>query len=234
MGPKKVGKLARMHGRGKKIPRIHGQGEDFLTDSLHFKRHEVSASGRAAKEKLGNRLCQVREMRGLTLQDLSSRTGIDIAVLERVENNQVIPPLGELVKLGKALEMQMGYFISPGIDTDMTVARADSRRRISRYGERRSGQYGYFYESLAPDKANRLMEPFLVTLLPAEIEDLSFHDGQEFIFVLEGEVKVQVGKQVETLQPGDAIYYDSQRPHLIKCLGKKPAKILAVLYTESR
>jgi quercetin dioxygenase-like cupin family protein len=234
MSPRKDGKLARRRKRGEKSPALHRGGEDFLTDSLHFTRHEISSSDPAGKGKLGNRIREVREMRGLTLQDLSSRTGIEIAVLERVETNQLIPPLGELIKLGKALEMQMGYFISPGIDTDMTVVRAQARRRIARYGERRSEQYGYHYESLAPEKANRMMEPFLVTLLPSKIKDLSTHDGQEFIFVLEGEVKAQVGKQVETLQPGDAIYYDSKRPHLIKCLGKKPAKILAVLYTESR
>ncbi len=78
------------------------------------------------------------------------------------------------------------------------------------------------------------MEPFLVTLVPAEIQEMSIHDGQEFIFVLEGEVKAQVGEQVETLYPGDALYYDSNRPHLIQCQGKRPAKILAVLYTRAR
>lgn len=234
MSPRKERKPARRQEKGKRSPALHREGEDFLTDSVHFKRREVSSPGPAAKGTLGNRIREVREMRGLSLQDLSSRTGIETGVLERVEKNQVIPPLGELVKLGKALEMQMGYFISPGIETDMTVVRAQSRRPIARFGEKRSEQYGYYYESLAPDKANRSLEPFFVTLLPVEIEDISSHDGQEFIFVLEGEVKAQVGKQVETLQPGDAIYYDSKRPHLIKCLGKKPAKIIAVLYTESR
>ena len=58
--------------------------------------------------------------------------------------------------------------------------------------------------------------------------------NRSILGVLEGKVKARVGKQVETLQPGDAIYYDSKRPHLIKCLGKKPAKILAVLYAGLR
>jgi quercetin dioxygenase-like cupin family protein/DNA-binding XRE family transcriptional regulator len=234
MSQRKDGKLARGQKRGKKRPAVYGEGEDFLTASLHFKGHEVSSSGLAGKGNLGNRLRQVREMRGLTLQDLSSRTGIDTAVLQSVENNQIIPPLGELVKLGKALEMQMGYFISPGIDTDMTVVRAHSRRRVARYGEKRSERAGYYYESLAPEKANRRMEPFLVTLIPVEIDELSTHDGQEFIFILEGEVKARVGKQEEILQPGDALYFDSNRPHLITCAGGKPAKILAVLYTGAR
>ncbi len=186
------------------------------------------------KDKLGDRIRQAREMRGLTLKDLSTRTGIAVDVLERVERNEIIPPLGELIRLGKAVEMKMGYFISPGVDKPMTVVRADSRPAISRFGKKRSEQYGYFYESLAPEKANRFMEPFLIGMIPSEVKDLSSHDGQEFIFVLEGQIVAQVGDQSEVLKPGDAIYYDSNKPHLVKCAGDEPAKILAVLYTGSK
>jgi transcriptional regulator with XRE-family HTH domain len=234
MSEKKEKKLSPGPGKRKGAMALHGAGEDLLTDSRHSIRHEGSPSARLPKETLGSRIQKVRKMRGLSLEDLSSRTGIEVGMLEKVESDLFIPPLGELIKLGKALEMQMGYFISPGVDTDMTVVRAHSRRRVSRYGEKRSKRYGYFYESLAPEKGNRLMEPFLVTLVPADIQEMSIHDGQEFIFVLEGEVKAQVGEQTEILYPGDALYYDSNRPHLLQCLGKKPAKILAVLYTRAR
>ena len=84
---------------------------------------------------------------------------------------------------------------------------------------------------LAPEKANRVMEPFMITRVPSGVTELSSHDGQEFIFVLEGEIRAQVMGQVEVLRPGDAVYYDSSNPHLVKCAGEKPAKILAVLYT---
>jgi quercetin dioxygenase-like cupin family protein len=95
-------------------------------------------------------------------------------------------------------------------------------------------QYGYFYESLAPEKADRLMEPFIVTLVPTDKEEFSTHAGQEFLYVLEGEMKVQVGDRVEFLKPGDAVYYDSNQPHLVKCVGANVTKILAVLYTGSK
>lgn len=208
---------------------------DLLTDPSHFQRL-AAAPGVAAREKenLGDRIRKAREMRGLTLGDLSSRTGISMEVLERIESNEMIPPLGELIKLGKAVEMKMGYFISPGVEKPMTVVRSDSRPAVSRYGKRRSEQYGYFYESLAPEKANRFMEPFLITMVPTDVTELSSHDGQEFIFVLEGEMKAQVGGQVEVLRAGDAVYYDSSCPHLVKCVGDRPAKILAVLYTGSK
>ena len=202
--------------------------DDFLTDLSQ--RSQMDAKDKE-KGYLGERIQEARKMRGLTVKDISSRTGIDVAILKRIESGEVIPPLGQLIKLGKALDMQMGYFISPGVDKPVTVVRADQRQSISRYGEKKSEQHGYYYESLAPEKGNRLMEPFIVTLLPTDAEEFSSHDGQEFLFVLEGEMKVQVGDQVELLRTGDAIYYDSNQPHLVKSAGDSKTRILAVLYT---
>ena len=204
--------------------------DDLLTDVTNLARIEAVEEG---KESLGDRIRRVRGMRGLTVKDLSSRTGIDADTLGRVESSKLVPALGQLVRLGKALDMKMGYFISPGIDKPMTVVRKHERRPVSRYGEGKSMLYGYSYESLAPDKANRLMEPFIVTLVPAETEEFSTHAGQEFLYVLEGEIKVQVREHSDFLKPGDAVYYDSNQPHLVRCAGNTPAKVLAVLYAGS-
>jgi quercetin dioxygenase-like cupin family protein len=216
----------------KRKPQVRARGhEDFLTAS-----NDTASAGAApggapvGKRSLGERIREAREMRGLTLQDLSSRSGVSVDGLERVEANRAIPPLGQLVRLGKALEMKMGYFLSAGVDKPMCVVRSDARPTVARHGKQRSEQYGYVYESLAPEKTNRLMEPFLVTLTPTEFGEFSSHDGQEFLFVLEGEIRVQVGKEVEVLHPGDSIYYDSSHSHLVKCYGSKPAKILAVIH----
>ena len=206
---------------------------DLLTDPAHHRIPEHAAKG-PSKQTLGSRIHEARQLRGLTLQDLSSRTGISLETLEKVEANKMIPPLGELIKLGKALEMKMGYFISPGVEKPMTVVHSDKRPVVSRHGKKKSEQYGYFYESLAPEKADRFMEPFLITMVPSEVKELSTHDGQEFIFVLEGEMRAQVGDQVEILKAGDAVYYDSSHSHLVKCHGDRPAKILAVLYPGSK
>jgi transcriptional regulator with XRE-family HTH domain len=204
--------------------------DDFLTDVAHVA--PVKEVGRK-EESLSDRIRMVREMRGLTIKDLSSRTGIDAETLIRIESGKVVPALGQLVKLGKALDMKMGYFISPGIDEPLTVVRKHERRSVSRYGEAKSMLYGYSYESLAPDKANRLMEPFIVSLVPTQIQEFSTHAGQEFIYVLEGEIKVQVGDRADSLKPGDAVYYDSNQPHSVRCAGTTPAKVLAVLYAGS-
>jgi transcriptional regulator with XRE-family HTH domain len=210
--------------------RATARHDDFLTDVAHVAPvKEVEGK----EESLSDRIRMVREMRGLTIKDLSSRTGIDAETLIRIESGKVVPALGQLVKLGKALDMKMGYFISPGIDEPLTVVRKHERRSVSRYGEAKSVLYGYSYESLAPDKANRLMEPFIVSLVPTQIQEFSTHAGQEFIYVLEGEIKVRVGDRADSLKPGDAVYYDSNQPHSVRCAGTTPAKVLAVLYAGS-
>ena len=229
----KEGKAIKSKKIGKDLQRRHDDHGDLLTDPSHHRIPGPPPKG-PSKQTLGSRIHEARYLRGLTLQDLSSRTGISLETLEKVEANKMIPPLGELIKLGKALEMKMGYFISPGVEKPMTVVHSDKRPVVSRHGKKKSEQYGYFYESLAPEKADRFMEPFLITMVPSEVKELSSHDGQEFIFVLEGEMRAQVGDQVEILKPGDAVYYDSSNPHLVKCHGDKPTKILAVLYPGSK
>jgi len=226
----KKAKRTSARGRSKSSKYGFTGSDDFLTDLSHV---EHPAVGPKEGELLGDRVRSARQMRGLTLQDLSSRTGINMDTLKGVESNEMIPPLGELIKIGKALETKMGYFISPGVDKPMTVVRADQRRPISRHGERRSERYGYSYESLAPEKANRSMEPFIVTLLPTDVEEPSTHDGQEFLFVLEGQMMARVGDQTEFLGPGDAIYYDSSQPHFVRCIDGSETKILAVIYPGS-
>jgi quercetin dioxygenase-like cupin family protein len=73
------------------------------------------------------------------------------------------------------------------------------------------------------------MEPFLVTLYPTESLEPSTHEGQEFLYVLEGEIVVELEGKDHRLGPGDAIYYDSIDTHLVRAGGDQPAKIVAVL-----
>ena len=218
--------------------------EDFLSDiTSHLAGRDKekdfmdSISHEALKEDIvvnvGERVKNVRENRGLSLQDISLRTDIDVSTLEQIEAGTIAPPLGSVIKLAKALEMKMGYFISGEEDRAYTIVRHTDRKVVSRYDSQKGRSYGYEYESLAPHKKDRHMEPFLVTLEPAETEEeRSTHDGQEFIWVLQGKMEVRLGGEIHILEPGDAIYYDSTVPHLVKCHGTETTKILAVLYAE--
>ncbi|MFO7599348.1 MAG: cupin domain-containing protein [Candidatus Desulfacyla sp.] len=222
----------------------HDAHRDYLTDvSSQFGRRDQerdfldSISQGPPQEDIqvnvGERVKAVREKRNLSLQDISQRTDLSVSLLEGIENGSVAPPLGTVIKLAKALDLKMGYFISGEEDRPYTIVRKDDRKVVSRYDSQKGAYYGYGYESLAPHKTDRHMEPFLVTLDPAETEEeRSTHDGQEFIYVLEGTMEVRLGEEVHLLKPGDAIYYDSTVPHLVKCHGQERTRILAVLYSE--
>lgn len=208
---------------------LEGRGEERdLTASIS---HEPAKKDIVVN--VGERVKKVRESRNLSLQDISLRTDIDVSTLEQIEAGTIAPPLGSIIKLAKALEMKMGYFISGEEDRAYTIVRHTDRKVVSRYDSQTGKYYGYEYESLAPHKRDRHMEPFLVTLEPAETEEeRSTHDGQEFIWVLQGKMEVRLGGEIHILEPGDAIYYDSTVPHLVKCHGTETTKILAVLYAE--
>jgi len=217
--------------------------DDFLAQVSQFTSRDeekdfMESIGRESPQEnftlnVGERVKGAREKRGLSLLDISRRTGIEVSLLSEIEEGQSAPPLGTIIKLAKALEMKMGYFISGEELRPFTIVRRGDRKAISRYDSKRDKHYGYGYESLAPYKRDRHMEPFLVTLQPAATEEeRSAHDGQEFIFVLTGSMEVRLGEEIHVLEPGDAIYYDSTVPHLVKCHGQETTKILAVLYTE--
>ncbi len=210
------------------------QEEDFLRGVA-----KVAAMAPLAQPSsdlpVGQRVRELREEAGLSLTDLAQRTGLSEEALAEIESDAASPPLGVLIKLGKALGMKLGTLIAGGEDRPYTVVRVGDRQRMSRYASQRGSAYGYTYEALAPQKKNRSMEPFLVTLQPAaEDAPPSSHDGEEFIFVLSGQMEAIVGEARELLSAGDSIYYDSLVPHLLRPHGDAPAVILAVIFASGR
>lgn len=184
---------------------------------------------------VGARVKATRLEKALSLQDVAQRTGFPESMIAQIEGGAILPPLGDLVKLARALEMKMGYLLVQGESKPYTVVRKKNRKPVSRYGSQKTIRYGYSYESLAPEKQERNMEPFLVTLEPtSKDEPPSTHDGEEFIFVLEGEIEVLLGEKKELLSPEDSIYYDSSLPHRVRSVGDRSARIVAVLYTQEK
>ncbi len=185
--------------------------------------------------KVGEKIRELREDQALSLDELAGRTGISAAVINQIEGHMVSPPLGTLIKLARALGVDTGYFFRPeeGKPVNYSLVRHDERKRVSRVASKEGVNYGYEYESLGYDLADRKMEPFFITLKPSPFEDkgLSIHEGEEFIYVLEGEMEVALGGHKDVLHPGDSIYYKSTTPHRVGAHGEKETRIIAVLIT---
>ncbi len=185
---------------------------------------------------VGEKIKRLRIEKGLSLKEMAERTGFSSALLSQVENHLVSPSLGTIIKIAKALGVAVGYFLDLGAGEPYTIVRKNERRSVSRFASKDGVSYGYRYESLGYGKKGRHMEPFFITLEPPTVKDLklSVHEGEEFIFVLEGEMEVILGDHTDVLRPGDAIYYDSSIPHRVQCHGEKKTKILAVLYAPTQ
>lgn len=185
----------------------------------------------AGEIKVGEKIKQFRETKGLSLQDLADRTGFSPAFISQIENHLISPPLGALIKIAHGLELEIGKFFDQSGTAPFTIVRKHERKPTSRVASKEGVRYGYSYESLAPDKINRKMEPFLVTLEPGAKKGLPYsHEGEEFLFVLEGRVEIQLGNYTDILEPGDSIYYDSTVPHRVSSADDTPARIVAVIY----
>lgn len=190
---------------------------------------EIADSKKEDTEEIGQRVANLRKDKGLSLEELASLTGFDISFLSDIENNRIHPQLGTLIKLSKALDAAVGRIISGVGDKPYSVTRKADRKTISRSTSQKGEKDIYVYRDLAPEVKGRHMEALIVQLAEGPNEERSMHEGEEFIFVLDGVVVLEIGEEVFDLEPGDSAYYLSTTPHLVASK-KGHATIVAVLY----
>lgn len=190
---------------------------------------DISKDPPKSVEEIGMRIKSIREEKGLTLDQLSKLTGFNVDLLASIESNQVQPQLGTIIKLSKALDSAFGRIVSGIGDKLYSVTRKNEQKIVSRSTSKKGRKQVYTYKSLAPEVKGRHMEALIVQLEENPDDEMSVHEGEEFIYVLDGVVVIIIGEDKFDLEPGDSIYYLSTIPHLIAAKSGK-ATILAVLY----
>ena len=182
--------------------------------------------------KVGQRIKAVMEKKGITLEELAGRTGISADLIRLVEEEDVYPSLGPLLKISRALGVRLGTFLDDQVSRDPLIIRRRERTQELSMLRSKTAPVALQFYSLGRGKTDRHMEPFFVELLPESAVDkhLSSHEGEEFIVVHSGRVEITYGREVHQLDAGDSIYYNSIVPHYVACLGDTPASIYAVLY----
>jgi len=190
---------------------------------------EISHAPAKSIEDVGQRVRKIREEKGLSLEELSRLTGFDVSLLASIEKDETQPQLGTVIKLSKALDSAFGRLVSGVGDKLYSITRRNERRTISRSTSHQGKKQLYIYKSLAPDVKGRHMEALIVQLEEDPDKEVSVHEGEEFIFVLDGEVELGIGEDNFELEAGDSAYYLSTTPHHIAAKSGK-ATILAVLY----
>ena len=190
---------------------------------------EIEAGGSAAREeRVGERIKRLRTDKGVSLEALAEATGCSTDELMSYENGTAQPQLGALMKLSRALDTVFGKLLSGEGQKSYAVIRKETGIPVERSAtEGQKKIYSYF--SLGSQIKGRHMEPLIVHLEESPHGKPSVHDGEEFIHVLEGSVRLVIDQETHELEPGDSVYYKSTVPHLIAAARGK-AVILAVLY----
>ncbi|NDY55924.1 cupin domain-containing protein [Desulfovibrio sulfodismutans] len=187
-------------------------------------------------KKLGERIRAFRELQDLSREEMAERTGLSLEFLTSLEEDDITPSLGPLLKVSRALGVRLGTFMDGEAGSDCCLVRCTDLgggdEVVLHTGAAKKGE-GLTFHSLGAGKSDRHMEPFFIEMQPgAEGCDtsLSSHEGEEFIVVVSGQVEVVMARETHVLSPGDSIYFNSIVPHHVGCAGTEPAQIYAVLY----
>lgn len=185
---------------------------------------------------LGTTLRAIRKAQGLTLAQLSQRSGLPLSTLSKVETGQMSLSFEKLLALADSLGVDIGEIVSGGEERGGLVT---ARRSITRAGEGRILETAtYHYEYLCADLTVKQMTPIVITVKARsrlEFGDLSSHPGEEFILVLEGTLDFfSTHYETVTLNKGDSIYFDSTMGHANASAGPDDAVILDVCTGRAR
>lgn len=181
---------------------------------------------------VGQRIRDRMEEKGVTVEKLATETGLEQRFIRGLLQDNVSPSLGPLLKVARALGVNLGGILDDHSGKDPLIVRRTHRaEKLNMLREKDSPVAAKFY-SLGTGKADRHMEPFFVELLPesSKGKTLSSHEGEEFIIVYSGKVEIVYGEDVFQLESGDSVYYNSSTPHNVSCLGDQIATIYAVLF----
>ena len=182
---------------------------------------------------VGQKIKAIREAKQISVEEIVERTGLAQEQIERIEGNIDIPSLAPLIKIARALGVRLGTFLDDQDETGAVVCRKEEHtdNSISFSNNALRARTHMQYHSLSASKADRHMEPFIIDVEATEETsyELSSHEGEEFIYVMEGVLEVAYGKKHHVIEAGDSIYYDSIVPHHVHGYNGQAAKIIAVV-----
>ena len=158
-----------------------------------------------------------------------------VTVIEKLEAGEVPPSLAPLIKLTRALGVRLGTLMDDDETYGPAYISTDQMEEVERVKSlqtaKDAGDLSYF--SLAAGRPSRHMDPFIITVSPTgeATHKLDSHEGEEWLYGMEGEIEIEYGNETYVLGPGESIYYDSIVPHQVRAHNGQNAKFLACVYT---
>jgi quercetin dioxygenase-like cupin family protein len=171
---------------------------------------------------IGERIRKARNKKKVTLDQVANDTGCSIDYLRKIESGKLIPPVGTLLQISRALEIDSGLLLRE----QESVA----KNRIRQYAKRTEN---YAYTTLTPGAENKRLKAFRVTIeAMQDHKGVGYqHEGEEFVYVLTGAIEITVGDHVNRLKEGQTLHFNSGVRHQLRNVGRKKAELLVVIYT---
>ncbi len=177
---------------------------------------------RKLEDSFGSMIRKLREEKGLTMEGLSRDTGYPPEVLRDVEEGKIAPPVSLVLQLSRTLKT----------DIEPLQARQEKEASKKRVKGHKKRVASYAYTPLTQPTAGEHLRAYLVTVEPkTEHKGVEYHhEGEEFVYVLEGEVIVRVGQNSRALKEGDTFHFNSSLHHTHSNPTNQKAELLVVIY----
>jgi len=183
--------------------------------------------------QVGPKITAIRQGKKVAIEELAERCGFTVQLTEKIERGETLPSLGHLIKIARVLGVRLGTFLDDADHLGPVISRKGTAQPGTGFSTSNNDTgSGLTFHPLAGEKSGRHFEPFLIDISasPESATRLSAHEGEEFIYVLAGEIEIAYGKELYLLSEGDSIYYDSVVDHHVHSANGEAAKILAVVY----
>jgi quercetin dioxygenase-like cupin family protein len=170
---------------------------------------------------VGKKIKKARTDKKITFDTLANETGFSIDFLKKVEAGKITPPVGSLLQISRALEIDSGDLLKDEEDRMQDRIKAYTKRTAS-----------YAYTTLTPGAENKHLKAFRVKIDAMKDHDgVSYnHEGEEFVYVLEGTIEVVVGEHINTVSAGESLHFNSGIQHLLRNVGETDAELIVVIY----
>jgi Predicted transcriptional regulators len=159
---------------------------------------------------IGINIKKIRMQQNRTLQDVADDCGFTKSLLSKIENGIVVPPVATLSRIAGALGVKVSVLLEEGQNQSTVFTQAEEAEN----GPRVKTDKGYEFYTFATEFQDKKMQPCLFTAKRGEVIEHSLsHTGEEFIYMLEGEMKCKVGSVEYILKSGDSLYFNSLEAH---------------------
>lgn len=184
----------------------------------------AEADGEASKTRGAEKIRSLRLAHGWSVEKLAEATGQTPEFITGVEAGDISPPVAFFLRLSTAYGVDPGVFLR-----DAEKNRIRDQRNQDYVNRTRN----YSYQSLTSGAEHDHLRAFMITIEPHhDHKPVAYkHDGEEFIFVMEGKLEFTLGSKLQTLNPGESVHFHSNTPHKLKSLSSDITRCLVILYT---